>query len=90
MHRFLVLHTLSVAAATRILCLGETLFDGLPSGIYLGGAPLNAAVHLAEAGLEASFASAVGRDRLGREALRRLAARNVDTSLVATLDDCVH
>jgi fructokinase len=70
----------------RVLCIGETLFDGLPTGIFLGGAPLNAAVHLAELGVQASYASAVGKDRLGREAVRRLTARGVDVSLVTTLD----
>ena len=73
--------------ASRVLRIGETLFDGLPSGIYLGGAPLNVAVHLAEQGVEASYVSAVGKDRLGREAVRRLNARGVDTSLLRTLDD---
>ena len=49
--------------------------QALPSGIFLGGAPLNVACHLSELGAQASFASAVGDDRLGREALRRLRAR---------------
>jgi hypothetical protein len=31
----------------NVLCVGETLWDSLPSGIYLGGAPSNVAVHLA-------------------------------------------
>jgi len=31
----------------NVLCIGETLWDSLPSGIYLGGAPSNVAVHLA-------------------------------------------
>lgn len=31
----------------NVLCVGETLWDSLPSGIYLGGAPSNIAVHLA-------------------------------------------
>lgn len=74
-------------SALRVLCVGETLFDGLPSGIYLGGAPLNAAVHLAEVGVEASYASAIGRDRLGREAIRRLTSRGVDTSLITTVEN---
>ena len=64
--------------------MGECLFDALPSGIFLGGAPLNVACHLSELGAQASFASAVGDDRLGRDALRRLRARGVDVDLVAT------
>jgi len=31
----------------NVLCIGETLWDSLPSGIFLGGAPSNVAVHLA-------------------------------------------
>ena len=72
------------ATPPNVLCVGECLFDALPSGIFLGGAPLNVACHLAELGAQASFASAVGDDRLGREALRRLRARGVDVDLVAT------
>eukprot|EP00964_Phaeocystis_antarctica_P043923 scaffold25197_cov30-Phaeocystis_antarctica.AAC.1 len=53
---------------------GSCCATALPSGIFLGGAPLNVACHLSELGAKASFASAVGDDRLGREALRRLKA----------------
>jgi len=31
----------------NVVCIGETLWDSLPTGIYLGGAPTNVAVHLA-------------------------------------------
>ena len=76
----------TLSTAIHILCVGETLFDGLPTGIFLGGAPLNAAVHLAEVGVEAAYASCVGNDRLGREARRRLNSRGVDTALIGTND----
>ncbi|KAL1508550.1 hypothetical protein AB1Y20_004649 [Prymnesium parvum] len=69
-----------------VLCVGETLFDGLPSGIFLGGAPLNVACHLAELRADVAFASCVGRDRLGREARRRLHARGVKLGLLAQSD----
>ena len=72
------------ATPPSVLCVGECLFDALPSGVFLGGAPLNVACHLSQLGAKASFASAVGDDRLGREALRRLRARGVDVDLVAT------
>ena len=74
------------AEPPRVLCVGECLFDALPSGIFLGGAPLNVACHLAELGAQASFASAVGDDRLGLEVLRRLSGRGVDVSLVRTAE----
>mmetsp|Transcript_6195 Transcript_6195/g.15414 ORF Transcript_6195/g.15414 Transcript_6195/m.15414 type:complete len:470 (+) Transcript_6195:98-1507(+) len=35
------------ATPPTVLCAGETLWDSLPSGMYLGGAPSNVAVHLA-------------------------------------------
>ena len=83
--------TLSILALTttsppRVLCIGETLFDGLASGIYLGGAPLNVACHLSQLGVSASYVSAVGADRLGIEARRRLNDRGVDTSLIGTVE----
>ena len=72
----------AAAAAPSVLCIGETLFDGLPSAIYLGGAPLNVACHLAQAGVRARYLSAVGHDRLGHEAVRRLQAQGVGTDLI--------
>lgn len=78
---------LSALSAPSVLCIGETLFDGLPAGIYLGGAPLNVACHLSSLGVSASYASAVGSDRLGIEAVRRLRAKGVDTSLISVVDE---
>jgi fructokinase len=66
----------------RVLTIGECLWDGLPSGCFLGGAPLNVAAHLAARGAKAKFAAAVGDDRLGKDALRRLNLLGVDTSCV--------
>lgn len=66
----------------RVLTIGECLWDGLPSGCFLGGAPLNVAAHLAARGAKAKFAAAVGDDRLGKDALRRLHLLGVDTSCV--------
>jgi fructokinase len=66
----------------EILCVGEMLWDALPSGLFLGGAPFNVACHLRAAGLPAALATRVGADRLGEEALRRLAWYGIDGSLV--------
>ena len=70
-----------------VVCVGEALWDSLPSGIYLGGAPTNVAVHIAS--LFQSSASAttanvavsacLGKDQLGKEAARRLALKGVMT-----------
>lgn len=66
-----------------ILCYGEILWDFLPEGLFLGGAPANVAYHLSRHGRDARILSAVGRDILGDEVLRRLRAWELDTSLIA-------
>lgn len=65
-----------------IVCFGEALWDILPRGIFLGGAPLNVAYHLSRLGVRALPVSAVGRDFLGDEALRRIAAWGIRTEFV--------
>ena len=70
----------------KILCVGEILWDALPDGLFLGGAPFNVACHLQALGGEAAFVSRVGDDRLGREALRRMRARDLGTDLMQ-IDD---
>ena len=66
----------------EILCVGELLWDALPAGLFLGGAPFNVACHLRGAGLPVEMVSRVGADRLGDEALRRAARYGVGTTLV--------
>jgi len=65
-----------------VVCVGETLWDVLPHGEYLGGAPLNVAAHLSRLGVDTRLVSRVGADRRGREALERIAALGLDTRLV--------
>ena len=72
---------------TRTLCIGEILWDALPAGLFLGGAPFNVACHLHALGVESAFASCVGTDRLGREAVRRLRMRGLDTDLIQVDDE---
>lgn len=69
-----------------ILCVGEILWDALPEGLFLGGAPFNVARHLHALGEPVAFVSRVGNDRLGREARRRLRALGLDDDLVQTDD----
>lgn len=76
------MHQRHAAGGTEILCVGELLWDALPAGLFLGGAPFNAACHLRAAGLPVAIVSRVGADRLGDEALRRAAAYGVATDLV--------
>jgi fructokinase len=69
------------------LCFGEILWDFLPDGLFLGGAPLNAAYHLHHHGVDARVISAVGRDMLGDELLRRCTDWGFATDGIARLDD---
>jgi fructokinase len=59
--------------------LGELIWDLLPGGRQLGGAPTNFACMSRLLGHAAVVASRIGNDALGREARERLAALGVST-----------
>lgn len=65
-----------------VACFGEVLWDILPQGIFLGGAPINVAYHLTKLGVPPLPISAVGRDFFGDEALRRIAAWPAETRFI--------
>jgi len=65
-----------------MLCFGEILWDFLPEGIFPGGAPFNVAYHLKQLEVETHLISAVGRDLLGDELLRRLRHWGLDTDTI--------
>ena len=65
-----------------IVGLGEALYDLLPAGPALGGAPLNAAVQSHQLGNNAVVASRIGHDALGQALLGDLAKRGMDTSFI--------
>lgn len=52
----------------KVIGLGELLWDMLPSGSVLGGAPANFAYHAGRLGAGAAVISAVGKDQMGKEA----------------------
>ena len=66
----------------RILGIGELLWDVLPEGAQLGGAPANYSVMAARLGDHAAVVSRIGGDELGRRALEVLEAFPVDRSLL--------
>jgi fructokinase len=66
-----------------VVCFGEVLWDFLPDGLFPGGAPFNVGYHLHRHGLRVHLASAVGRDLLGDELLRRLKHWGIDAVGVA-------
>jgi fructokinase len=65
-----------------VLGLGELLWDVLPEGPRLGGAPANFAVMAGQLGNHAALLSRIGRDDPGRTAVDRLAPLPVDASLL--------
>ena len=67
---------------SEILCVGEMLWDALPAGLFLGGAPFTVACHLRATGLPVTMVSRVGRDHLGEEAVRRAERFGVGSDLI--------
>jgi fructokinase len=65
-----------------ILGIGELLWDILPEGMRLGGAPANFAVMAGRLGNHAAILSRIGRDELGRQVIDRLDPMPVETSFL--------
>jgi fructokinase len=65
-----------------IVGLGEILWDILPSGKQLGGAPANFAYISRLLGDHSVIASRVGEDAQGREALERLNGLTIETAYI--------
>lgn len=61
-----------------IVGLGEALWDVLPEGKKLGGAPANFAYHVKQFGFNSMAVSAVGDDKLGEETLAALNSKGLD------------
>lgn len=57
-----------------VIGIGEALFDCLPEGRKLGGAPANFAYHVSQFGLNGCAVSAIGDDELGREIIDKFNA----------------
>ena len=55
-----------------VIGIGEALFDVLPEGKKLGGAPANFAYHVSQFGIESCAVSAMGNDKLGKELIGEL------------------
>ncbi|HEY6012933.1 MAG TPA: carbohydrate kinase [Candidatus Limnocylindrales bacterium] len=73
-------------ATPRVIGIGELVWDLLPGGQRLGGAPFNVVAHLARFGWLADYVTAVGHDALGRRAIDQVGRLGVDTSLIQTSD----
>lgn len=72
----------------KIVGIGEVLWDLLPAGPQLGGAPANFAYHARALGASAKVVTRIGSDALGRELLRRFGEMGIDNDTVQ-LDETV-
>ena len=64
-----------------IVGMGEALWDVLPEGKKIGGAPANFAYHVSQFGFNSRVVSAVGDDALGNEILDNFAEKNLNCLL---------
>lgn len=64
-----------------VIGMGEALWDVLPDGKKLGGAPANFAYHISQFGLRSAVVSAIGDDALGREIADCFNSRNLRHNL---------
>lgn len=61
-----------------IVGFGEALWDMLPDGKQIGGAPANFAYHATQCGLNGWVVSAIGEDALGLEIVENFQAKGLD------------
>ena len=61
-----------------VVGMGEALWDVLPEGKKIGGAPANFAYHVSQFGLNSRVVSAVGNDKLGAEILENFKEKNLN------------
>src|SRR3954470_14735499 len=66
----------------RIVGIGEVLWDLLPAGKQLGGAPANFVCHAHALGANARLISRVGDDSAGREIIESFRARGLPTDTI--------
>ena len=60
-----------------IVGMGEALWDMLPEGKKIGGAPANFAYHVSQFGFDSRVVSAIGNDELGTEILEVFEEKNL-------------
>ena len=70
----------------RVVGIGELLWDLLPAGKQLGGAPANFVYHASALGADGCLITRIGKDALGREALAQLRQLGVSTDCVEVDD----
>lgn len=66
----------------RVFGIGEALWDSLPTGRQLGGAPANFTYHAHNLGADASLITRIGDDFLGKEALQQFKHKHLSSKLI--------
>ncbi len=66
----------------QILCVGEMLWDRLPSGSKPGGAHMNVAIHLKAAGQIVFIAGRVGKDKAGQDLKKFIKKAGLELDLI--------
>ena len=64
--------------ANVVVGMGEALWDVLPEGKKIGGAPANFAYHVSQFGLPSTVVSAVGDDALGHEIIENFTSKGLN------------
>ena len=73
---------MSLLSTAPVACFGEILWDILPTGRRLGGAPFNVCYHLGRLGVPARMISRIGGDEAGAAIQTLLQEQQVDESFV--------
>lgn len=64
-----------------VIGMGEALWDVLPDGKKIGGAPANFAYHVGQFGIPSLAVSAIGDDKLGQELIEQFDGKNLNYHL---------
>lgn len=64
----------------EIICIGEVLWDSLPSGLFPGGASYNVANMLHQLGVPSFLVSRIGEDKSGSDLINLINSIGVDTT----------
>ena len=68
-----------------VVGMGEALWDVLPEGKKIGGAPANFAYHVSQFGLPSCVVSAIGDDALGKEIIENFTSKGLDQLIAEVL-----
>lgn len=61
-----------------VVGLGEVLWDMLPEGRKIGGAPVNFAYHAGQFGIDTMAVSAIGNDKLGEDTIAEMNGKHLN------------